>query len=163
MRKLTVTTLVLGLIALSGASAWAWGGGPCPFGGPGNNATALTQEQITELQNAHTKFMEQTLEPRAQLASKMEQLNTLYAQANPDKQKIIALQNEIIDLRAAIAKQANTLQAGLSTDLYRTSGCMGLHMMNGPDIRGGYGHHMGMMGPGGGSGWQRGPGHHNYR
>ncbi len=123
MKKLVATTLVLGFMVLGGANAWAFG--PHPYGG------TLNPEQRAELQKVWGQFMTQTQDERTQVSTKVEQLKTLYAQPTPDKNKIAALQNEIIDLRATMAKRAVALQATLDGDVYFPAGMMGMHMLNG--------------------------------
>lgn len=128
MKKFTVAALIVGLFTLSGMSAWAFGS--CPDRGWDK---ALNQEQKMQMKQAWGQFMTQTQNERTQLAGKMEQLKTLYAQPTPDREKIAALQNEIIELRAAIAKMAVNWQSSLSEDLYVPAGMMGMRLMGGFD------------------------------
>lgn len=125
MKKAAAILIVFGLVALSSSAVWAFG--PCAFGAPNK---PITQEQQAQMQEIWGKFMIETQTVRAQIAGKMEELKTLYAQTTPDKAKIAALQNEIVDLRAAMAKQVIALQAGLSDELYGLAGGMCLRMLH---------------------------------
>lgn len=158
MKKFSATALIVGLIVLGGVSAWAYG--PCSFD---NWNSSLSQEQKAELQKVWSEFMTQTQESRAKIAANMEQLRTLYAQPNPDKRKIEALQYEIIDLRASLSKQAVAVQASLTDEFFTPFGHMCMGMIN--DHPGGW--HRGdfdrsMRDRGFDSGRHRGPGHRGY-
>jgi zinc resistance-associated protein len=122
MKKLAAVVLITGLIIGTGALV---------FGADRGEDKAFTQEQRAQFKQAWGQFMTQTQDQRTQLAGKVEQLKILYAQPAPDRAKIAALQNEIIDLRAAIAKNAVTWQMGLSDDLYGRCGERVMHMMGG--------------------------------
>lgn len=126
MKKLTVILGSMALVATMAVGAWAgpWGQGPgygpgnCPGyaagsgGGPGYGpGPNMSKEDYEEFQAKHAAFMKDTLQLRQSLATKRVELRTLYAQPDADQAKIKALNNELIDLRAQLAKKAN--DAGL--------------------------------------------------
>lgn len=108
MRKYGSLIVALALVTLVGTAAYArggWGGG---YGmGPGAGYNQATPEQ----QEAFAKFQRDTLQDRQQMAAKSIELRTLYSQSNPDQAKVMALQNDINDLRTQISKKA--IEAGV--------------------------------------------------
>jgi zinc resistance-associated protein len=149
-KKYAALTAAVGLAALISTSALAAPGmGP---GGPGMGPGAhmgygwsqLTPEQQAEAQKAHAEFLNQTLALRQNLAAKRAELQTLYAQPAPDQAKIKALSDEMVDLRAALAKKRNEFAA-------KYPNAFGPGMGRGRGFHGG-----GMMGGGGGGGMMGG-------
>ncbi|MBU1276817.1 MAG: periplasmic heavy metal sensor [Proteobacteria bacterium] len=127
MKKLMVILGSMALVATMAVGAWAgpWGQGPgygpgnCPGyaagsgGGPGYGPGAnMSKEDYEKFQANRAAFMKDTLQLRQSLATKRVELRTLYAQPDADQAKIKALNNELIDLRAQLAKKAN--DAGLA-------------------------------------------------
>jgi len=127
MKKFTVIIGSLALVAALAAGAWAgnWGPGPgygpgnCPgyaAGGPGGGpgygpGPQMTKEEFAQFQAKRAAFLKDTLQLRQTKAIKRIELRTELAQVKPDQAKIKALQDELIDLRAQLAKKAN--DAGL--------------------------------------------------
>jgi len=117
MKKTIVILMSLALMATVVGAAMARGGGPGYGMGPGygkgpGQYQQLTPEQYAEMNKARAQFLKDTLELRQAMQAKRTELAMLYAQQTPDQAKIQALENEMIDLRSAIAKKAN--EAGIS-------------------------------------------------
>ncbi|MEW5914680.1 MAG: periplasmic heavy metal sensor [Thermodesulfobacteriota bacterium] len=150
MKKVLVILASLALLGVFAGGAYArpWGGGPGWGYGPGYQQ--LSKEDYAKLVEKRAAFLKETMPLRQQLATKGIELKTLWAQPNPDQAKIQALTNELIDLRAQLAKKA--ADAGLAG--YGRGFGRGYGMGFGG--RGGYGpgYHMGSGpgGPGGGYG-----------
>jgi len=162
MKKFTVIVGSLTLVAILAAGAWAgnWGPGPgygqgnCPgyaAGGPGYGpgrgfgpGPQMTKEDFAkfqakraEFQAKRAAFLKDTAQLRQTKAIKRIELRTEIAQVKPDQAKIQALRNELIDLRAQLAKKANA--AGLPAyGLARGKGS-GFGPGRGHGPRGGYG------------------------
>ncbi|MBW2064481.1 MAG: periplasmic heavy metal sensor [Deltaproteobacteria bacterium] len=127
-----------------------WGAGPgymrSYYGGP----AAVTPEQQQQLLELRRKFFEETAQLRNQLWSKAAELNALLRQANPDQERLKALQGEINDLRAKLSEKALSYRLEIQKSA--------------PDLgfAGGYGRFrgrpMGAFGPGMGMGMGYGPG-----
>jgi zinc resistance-associated protein len=122
MRKMLIVVLVMGLVASGGlAMAQGWGRGPGmgygpygpgmrgnaaggPYGlGPGNT---LTPEQVQKMQALQEKFFKETAPIRNDLVTKRLELRTLWSQANPDQEKILAKQKEINTLREQLQEKS---------------------------------------------------------
>jgi len=119
-----VATLIITLLATSGlALAQGWGrgagmgmgpgmgmgSGPCvPGYGPGAAASALnlTPEQTQKMQALRESHFKETIPLRNEMMSKRLELRTLWSQANPDQEKILAKQKEINALRAQLQEKA---------------------------------------------------------
>lgn len=65
----------------------------------------MTPEQREKWQQMHSKFMQDTLALRQQLAAKQIELQTLWAQPKPDQDKINKLANEVTGLRSQLSQQ----------------------------------------------------------
>ncbi|MCB2226262.1 MAG: periplasmic heavy metal sensor [Desulfarculaceae bacterium] len=127
MKKISVIAGSLTLVALMAVGAWAgpWGSGQgygpgnCPGyaaggrgSGPGYGAGAqMSKQDFEKFQAKRAAFLKDTMQLRQTMALKGIELRTEYAQATPDAAKIKALQTEMIDLRAQMAKKATN--AGL--------------------------------------------------
>lgn len=114
MKKFAALTAALGLAALISTSALAAHGGPGgPGMGPGYHQgwTQLTPEQQAEITKARGEYMNETLALRQKLSAKRAEIQTLYAQPNPDQAKIKALSDEAVDLGAQLAKKRNEFRA----------------------------------------------------
>ena len=111
--KITLITLLALAVALP-ALAWGPGGGRSGGmmggfdGGPGNNQTytntTLTQEQQTQLNDLQKKSSDETAELRNQMVAKSNELRTALNGADPDADKVKALQGEINEIRAKISE-----------------------------------------------------------
>lgn len=118
MKKITTlamtAALVLSLGAVAFAGPWGPGGGygpgNCPAwgaGGAGGTGQQLTTEQQAALDKNQAEFLKATQDLRIQMTTKRIELQTLYAQPNADPAKVKALSDELVDLRAALAKKGN--------------------------------------------------------
>lgn len=107
MKKFSVIAAGLALVVMLASSAMARPQGQGKGYGPGNQA--YSQEEIQKFQEQRAQFLKETLELRKQMAVKSVELRTLYAQPKADQAQIKALANELIDLRAQIAKKRTNL------------------------------------------------------
>jgi len=64
----------------------------------------LTEEQRSQLDKLHQKFLDETAQLRTQIVSKRAELNILLNTSSPDLEKAKALQKDISDLEAKIAQ-----------------------------------------------------------
>ena len=146
------TVVIIGSLALVGAlaaGAWAgpwgqgrgYGPGNCP--GPGGQYQKMSKEEFAQLKQKRAAFMKDTMELRQKMAVKGIELRTLAVQPTPDEAKIKALRDELIEMRAELAKKAN--DAGLS-GFWRMGKGYGRGV--GPGMRGGG------YGGGPGRGWR---------
>jgi Spy/CpxP family protein refolding chaperone len=100
------------LLLLCGTAAYAMGpgdGGPGPgegFKGHHPNLLNLTPEQRTKLEALRENFRKETVFLRNDIKVKRLELKTLWTVPNPDKDKIIAKQKELINLKTQLAMKA---------------------------------------------------------
>jgi len=131
MKKLMIAVLAVALLATSGVvMAQGWGGGPgggrghgmgMGYGpddpgygprGPGDGPGAwaqklnLSAEQTQKMQTLRESFFKETIPLRNEMTIKKLELQTLWAQAKPDGEKILAKQKEINALRAQFQEKA---------------------------------------------------------
>jgi len=121
MKKLFVAALAIAFLASAGiALAQGWGRGagmgygPCGQGygpgpgGPGYLASSLnlTPEQNQKIQAMNEAFFKETIPLRNDLMAKQFELRSLWAQTNPDQEKILAKQKEINALRTQLQEKA---------------------------------------------------------
>jgi hypothetical protein len=136
MKKLFLLAAALIFITFSGGSVWASTLHPrvMPEGG-------FSGEQAAKWHSAYAQYMQNTLESRTQLAARREQLLTLQAQPEPDLNQLKAIQDEIIDLRASLAHQANAYHGNINNyGAYRHMG--NAYPRSGEFVgRGGFSHH----------------------
>lgn len=155
MKKFAAITAALGLAALLSTSAIAAGPGYGPgAGGPGRGPgyhNTLTPEQQAQWDQARAAFLQDTLKLRQEMSAKRAELQTLYAQPNPDKAKIKALSDEMVDLGASLAKKRNDYSANLPAELAGGGMGRGRHMGG---FGGGMGFGGGGYGPGAGACWR---------
>jgi zinc resistance-associated protein len=111
MKKWTTITASLALTLTIAAAAWAVGPGYGMMGrgmGPGYAPQPqITAEQQAEFVKARAAFLKDTQALRQQAAAKRIELGALWAQPQPDQARIVALSNELVDLRAQLAKKRN--------------------------------------------------------
>jgi Spy/CpxP family protein refolding chaperone len=127
MKKMIVALMVVALVATAGmamAQGWGrgmgYGPGPCagygPGYGPGSGmgygprgswgpALNLTAEQSQKIQAMREGFFKETLPLRNEMQIKKLELRTLWAQTNPDQDKILAKQREVNALRAQLQEK----------------------------------------------------------
>ncbi|MDR1397810.1 MAG: periplasmic heavy metal sensor [Desulfarculales bacterium] len=113
IKNVALTVAAFSLVMILGTAAVAGNGNLIP-----GDRGKLNREQIDERRALYAQYMQQTLETRSQLALKREQLSTLYAQPSPDLTQIKSLQDEIIDLQANLAHQANSYRGDFAYDSY---------------------------------------------
>jgi len=124
MKKMIVGLMVVALLATAGlamAQGWGrgmgYGPGPGAGYGPGSGmgygpmgssgpALNLTAEQNQKIQAMREGFFKETLPLRNEMQIKQLELRTLWAQTNPDQEKILAKQKEINALRAQMQEKA---------------------------------------------------------
>jgi Spy/CpxP family protein refolding chaperone len=124
MKKMIVGLMVVALLATAGmamAQGWGrgmgYGPGPGAEYGPGSGmgygpkgswgpALNLTAEQNQKIQAMREGFFKETLPLRNEMQIKQLELRTLWAQTNPDQEKILAKQKEINALRAQMQEKA---------------------------------------------------------
>ena len=124
MKKMIVGLMVVALLATAGlamAQGWGrgmgYGPGPCAGYGPGSEmgygpkgswgpALNLTAEQNQKIQAMRESFFKESLPLRNEMQIKQLELRTLWAQTNPDQEKILAKQKEINALRAQMQEKA---------------------------------------------------------
>jgi len=118
MKRMIVAVLAVALLATAGvamAQGWGRGGGygpgpgtpgpgygPRGAGGPGLN---LTAEQNQKMQALRESFLKETLPVKNEMQIKKLELRTLWAQTNPDEEKILAKQKEMNALRAQLQEK----------------------------------------------------------
>jgi len=161
MRRLMI---ILGIVILAGAIAipgmafgphgrWGghmmgpWGGMNTPYGIPyGVSYSDLTGEKQQKVDELMSRFYQETSDLRSRLWTKQSELNLLLNQENPDNDRIRALEDEISKLQTQLLKKRVNLQRQLRKIAPELSqrGFIGRpwHWSMG------YGHHMGMYGPG---------------
>jgi len=123
MRKMIVGLMVVALLATAGmamAQGWGrgmgYGPGPGAGYGPGSGmgygpkgswgpALNLTAEQNQKVQAMREGFFKESLPLRNEMQIKQLELRTLWAQTNPDQDKILAKQKEINALRAQLQEK----------------------------------------------------------
>jgi len=112
MKKLVTTLGILTLVAVLAAPVFAdrwgndtWGRGPgsCWQGSEPNGN--LTETQNAELGRLEQKFYNDTAKLRGEIWAKSEELSNLLNSADPDVNKVKALQKEINNLRANMDRE----------------------------------------------------------
>jgi Spy/CpxP family protein refolding chaperone len=106
-----ILVFLLAIFLLCGTAAYAMGPGD---GGPGGegfkghhpNLLNLTPEQKTKLQALRENFRKETVFLRNDIKVKRLELKTLWTVPKPDKDKIVAKQKELIDLKTQLAMKA---------------------------------------------------------
>lgn len=173
MKKMIVALMVVALVATAGmAMAQGWGRGmgygsgygpgpdaPCygPGYGPRGSygpALNLTAEQNQKIQAMSESFFKETLPLRNEMQVKQLELRTLWAQTNPDQEKILAKQKEVNALRAQLQEKRTQHQLEMRKVLTpEQQAQLGAY---GPGFGPGFGPGMGMrggFGPGRGMGY----------
>jgi len=124
MKKLMIAVIAVALLAASGVvMAQGWGGGPGGGRGPGmgmgygpndpgygpgawGSKLNLSAEQTQKMQALREGFFKETISLRNEMMLKKLELQTLWAQTNPDQEKILAKQREINALKAQFQEKA---------------------------------------------------------
>jgi Spy/CpxP family protein refolding chaperone len=170
MKKMIVGLMVVALLATAGmAMAQGWGRGmgygPGPGAGYGPGAGPgygpqgswgpglnLTAEQNQKIQAMRESFFKETLPLRNEMQTKQLELRTLWAQTNPDQDKILAKQKEINALRAQLQEKGTRhrleMRKVLTPEQQAQIGAFGPGFGPGKGMRGefGPGRGMGMAG-----------------
>ncbi len=173
MKKVIVGLMVVALLPTAGlAMAQGWGRGmgygPGPgaeYGpgyGPGYGPRGawanlnLTPEQTQKLQAMRESFFKENLPLRNDMQVKQLELRTLWAQTNPDQEKILAKQKEINALRAQMQEKGTKhrleMRKILTPEQQAQVAAFGLGFGPGHGMKGGFGPGRG-MGPGGCPRW----------
>jgi zinc resistance-associated protein len=177
MKKMLVVVLAIALLATAGvAMAQGWGrgmgygpgqgygpGGNAPCGGPGCGQgygpqgswaanLNLTAEQNQKMQSMREGFFKETLPLRNEMQLKQLELRTLWAQASPDQEKILAKQKEVNALRAQMQEKGTKHRLEMRKILTPEQQAQAQAFGPGGGMRGGFGPGRG-MGPGGCPRW----------
>jgi|GEM_PF-800110 len=116
MKKAAMIGSALLLVAVMAAPAVAWRGGPGggpmmgggwnagPGGGPGPWGN-LTEEQAKELNEAQTKFFNDTMELRNQLQAKRLELRSLMFKSDTTKEALLAKHKEVQELANQLSEK----------------------------------------------------------
>ena len=169
MRKMIVAVLAVALLAVAGvAMAQGWGRGSEMGYGPGMGhgpgyghgmgwgaGLNLTPEQNQKMQALRESFFKETLPLRNEMGIKQLELRTLWAQTNPDQDKILAKQKEVNALREKLQEKSTLHRLEMRKVL--TPEQQAQIATYGPGFGRGHGMKGGMMG--GGSGPGRGMGY----
>ena len=160
MKKMIVAILAVALLVTAGvAMAQGWGRGagygPGEYG-PGHGPRGawaglnLTPEQKQKMQALQEKFLKENLPLRNEMQIKQLELRTLWAQSNPDEEKILSKQKEINALRAQLQEKGTKNRLEMRKILTpEQQAQLGAY---GPGFGMGYGMKGGMMGGGFGPG-----------
>jgi Spy/CpxP family protein refolding chaperone len=169
MKKMIVAVLAITVLVTAGvAMAQGWGRGPGYGPGPGAGYGPgqgmeygprgswganlnLTPEQTQKMQAMREGFFKETLPLRNEMQIKKLELSTLWAQTNPDQEKILAKQKEINALRAQMQEKGTKhrleMRKILTPEQQAQVTAFGPGFGGGRGMRGGFGPGRG-MGPG---------------
>lgn len=114
MKKLASMIAVLALALSFGLPALAADNaqpGMAPGAAKKQHWDKLTPEQRAANRKAVADFLNETMATRQQLAAKHVELMTLRHQVEPDQAKIKTVADEVVDLKAQIAKKRNEYAA----------------------------------------------------
>jgi zinc resistance-associated protein len=107
MKKTMIMITAILAVGFMTASAFAWGHGGGRRGGCGGQGYGamanLTQEQQTELNTLRQQFVDETYETRSAMMAKHQEVRMLMETSNPDKARLEALSNEILELKKSMA------------------------------------------------------------
>jgi Spy/CpxP family protein refolding chaperone len=160
MKKMIVGLMVVALLATAGvAMAQGWGRGMGYGPGPGcgsgygpqgswGPALNLTAEQNQKIQAMRESFFKETLPLRNEMQTKQLELRTLWAQTNPDQEKILAKQKEVNSLKAQMQEKGTRhrleMRKILTPEQQAQIGAFGPGFGPGYGMRGGFGSGRGM-------------------
>ena len=160
--KVKIFMVGVALIALAGSAVAA---GPgfgmgrnvhCP---DGMNQLNLTPEQQTKLGELKEKHWKDTVSLRNEMQTKRLELRTLWTAPNPDKNKIVAKQKELNELRDKMQAKAIDFRLDIRKALTPEQAAQLGTFSAGMGFHGGMGRmRMGEQGPCGGPGQGPGPG-----
>lgn len=127
MKKITLTLALAGVLLLAvttsdlfamgyGRGGWTWGGrggGPCADGtGPGTLGLGLTTEQTNKMKELRDAHLKEVTPIRDKMFNKSSELKLLWLQANPDRDKINAVQKEMRTLRDKMQDEMTAYRLG---------------------------------------------------
>ena len=152
MKKLATTLGILVLVAVLAAPVFAhrWGKGES-YGGPGycwrdsEQYGSLTESQRAELDKLKQNFFNDTAKLREEIWTKSAELNTMLNSANPDANKVRALQKDISNLRAKMSEKRVNFE--LEARKIAPNARSGRGYGGGYGYRGHHGPHYGHHGP----------------
>lgn len=114
MKKITLTAIAVAIGLLLSAPVFAFGPGggmgPGYYGNAGFNKLNLTDEQKTKIEALQTAYQKELRPVREKMFDKSVALRRLWLQANPDKDKITAAQEEVSLLRDKIQNKVTTMR-----------------------------------------------------
>jgi len=153
MRKTMVAIGVVGIMALTAATAFAWGPGMGrgfgPGVGPGMAGANLSAEQVAQIQKIQGDRYAELAPVRTELVTKRTELRNLFREPTLDQAKIAAKQKELTALQAQMQEKALATRTAVAEIL--TPEQRAQMPAYGPGVGGGRG--MGMMGRGPGMGF----------
>jgi Spy/CpxP family protein refolding chaperone len=110
MRKTMVAIGVVGIMALTAATAFAWGPGMGrgfgPGVGPGMAGANLSAEQVAQIQKIQGDRYAELAPVRTELVTKRTELRNLFREPTLDQAKIAAKQKELTALQAQMQEKA---------------------------------------------------------
>lgn len=124
MNRKALITVVLGITVFGGSAVYAglptWSG--CGWFGPATNVETLRE------------FQNKTLAQRDELMVKQLELRQEHAKANPDQERLAALQKKVGELQAGIQSAADKygVVGGMMSCGMQGGGMMGTGMKHGP-------------------------------
>ena len=153
MKKMLVTIGMVGVMALTAATSFAWGPG---MGrgigsgvGPGMAGVNLSAEQVEKIQKIQGDRYAELAPVRTELVTKRTELRNLFREPTLDQAKIAAKQKELTALQAQMQEKALATRTAVAEIL--TPEQRAQMPAYGPGVGGGRG--MGMMGRGPGMGF----------
>jgi len=161
MKKTVMALGVVGIMALTAATAFAWGpGGGRGMGmgygpgqgsgaGPGMAGMNLSAEQVAQIQKIQGDRYAEMAPVRTEMVTKRTELRNLFREPVLDQAKIAAQQKEITALQAQMQEKALATRTAVAETL--TPEQRAQMPAYGPGVGGGRG--MGMMGRGPGMGF----------
>jgi Spy/CpxP family protein refolding chaperone len=159
MKKTMVAIGLVSVMALTAATAFAWGPGMGRgFGsgvGPGMAGVNLSAEQLAKIQKIQGDRYTEMAPVRDEMFTKRTELRNLFREPNLDQAKIAAKQKEITTLQAQMQEKALATRTAVAETLTPEQRAQipayGAGM--GPGFGPGQGRGMGMMGRGPGMGF----------
>lgn len=106
-KSLIIAAAILGVVFIT-SNAFSWGrgygrgcggGGGYGYGNGGPAAVNLTDEQKTQLSDLRQKYIDETYDIRSAMMEKHRDMQMLLETSAPDKAKLTAMADEIMDLK----------------------------------------------------------------
>jgi len=121
MKKMLVAIGVVGVMALTAATAFAWGPGMGRgFGsgvGPGMAGVNLSAEQVAKIQKIQSDRYAEMATVRNEMFTKRTELHTLFREPVLDQAKILAKQKEMTALQAQMQEKALATRTAVAETL----------------------------------------------